>query len=86
MLNVFRNRRRAKLVQEPVTGSAFPVSDIRVRPRAGTSESPTLIHSSKLSTDGSSKVGGIVEMSAELLKASQCPEKALLTLSELKIF
>ena len=55
---VFRNRRRAKLVQEPVTGSAFPVSDIRVRPRAGTSESPTLIHSSKLSTDGSSKVGG----------------------------
>ena len=57
MLIVFRNRRRAKLVQEPVTGSAFPVSDIRVRPRAGTSESPTLIHSSKLSTDGSSKVG-----------------------------
>ena len=39
--------------------SAFPVTDIRVRQAA--SESPTLIHSSKLSSvDGSSKVGLIL--------------------------
>ena len=41
-----QNRRKQKLVNEPVS-SAFPVSDIRVRQQA--SESPTLIHSSKLS-------------------------------------
>ena len=51
---IYRNRRKQKLVSEPVS-STFPVSDIRVRQQA--SESPTLIHSSKLSsTDGSSKV------------------------------
>merc|ERR1719270_957042 len=51
---IYRNRRKQKLVNEPV-GSTFPVSDIRVRAQA--SESPTLIHSSKLSSaDGSSKV------------------------------
>ena len=54
LVMIYRNRRKAKLVSEPVT-STFPVSDIRVRQQA--SESPTLIHSSKLSsTDGSSKV------------------------------
>ena len=54
MVMIYRNRRKQKLVNEPVS-SAFPVSDIRVRQQA--SESPTLIHSSKLSsTDGSSKV------------------------------
>ena len=54
LVMIYRNRRKQKLVSEPVN-SAFPVSDIRVRQQA--SESPTLIHSSKLSsTDGSSKV------------------------------
>ena len=54
LVMIYRNRRKAKLVQEPVS-SSFPISDIRVR--AETSESPTLIHSSKLSSaDGSSKV------------------------------
>ena len=54
LVMIHRNRRKAKLVQEPVS-SSFPISDIRVR--AETSESPTLIHSSKLSSaDGSSKV------------------------------
>ena len=51
---LFRNRKKSKLVSEPRV-STFPVSDIRVRQHA--SESPTLIHSSKLSSaDGSSKV------------------------------
>ena len=55
LVMIHRNRRKAKLVQEPVS-SSFPISDIRVR--AESSESPTLIHSSKLSSaDGSSKVG-----------------------------
>ena len=54
LVMIHRNRRKAKLVQEPVS-SSFPISDIRVR--AESSESPTLIHSSKLSSaDGSSKV------------------------------
>ena len=54
LVMIYRNRRKAKLVQEPVS-SSFPISDIRVR--AESSESPTLIHSSKLSSaDGSSKV------------------------------
>ena len=55
LVMIYRNRRKQKLVSEPVITSTFPVSDIRVRQQA--SESPTLIHSSKLSsTDGSSKV------------------------------
>ena len=51
---IYGNRRKAKLVQEPVS-SPLPISYIRVR--AESSESSTLIHSSKLSSaDGSSKV------------------------------
>ena len=57
MVMIYRNRRKEKLVNSPIdsTMSTFPVSDIRVRKQS--SESPTLIHSSKLSSaDGSSKV------------------------------
>ena len=51
---IYGNRRKAKLVQEPVS-SPLPISYIRVR--AESSESSTLIHSSKLSSaDVSSKV------------------------------
>ena len=75
LVMIYRNRRKQKLVSEPVS-STFPVSDIRVRQQA--SESPTLIHSSKLSsTDGSSKVllSWLEDLPTSSLQQNRSPQR-----------